>query len=88
MLSEIGDERGSIGLAAAAVAQCVQLKYAGFQHAQTFKDVSPQRDHFGVGLWLCWPHQFHADLVKLAIAPLLWPLVPEHGAGIEEFKRG
>ena len=51
------------------------------------QDALPERDDLDIGLRLRHPEQLDADLVELAEAALLRPLVAEHRAAVEEFQR-
>ena len=48
------------------------------RQAQTLPEPSRHHDHFGINIRSAHAISFHADLVELAIAALLRPLITEH----------
>ena len=85
---EVGDQHVAIGLPALAVAQRVELEH-GVPAARPARSrmCGAQRDDLDVGHGLGRADQLDADLVELAQAALLRPLVAEHRPGIEEAQR-
>jgi hypothetical protein len=84
---QVVDQRRAIGGTALGVAERVDLEPRVVPHAEAAQDLHAGRDHLDVGLGLGHADQLDADLVELALAALLRPLVAEHRPGIEEFQR-
>ena len=79
MALEIVDEGQAIGLPALLVAQRVELEGdAVGAEAQRLQDVGAEGDDLDVAHGLGHADQLHPDLMELAKAALLRPLVAEH----------
>ena len=77
---EIAHQHLAVGVPAGRVAQRVQLEDGLRRHAERLEDVGAQGDDLDIGHRLARPRQLDADLVELALAALLRPLVAEHRA--------
>ena len=87
MAFQVGDEGAAIGLPALLVAQRVELERDVLGHAQLVQDVLAQRHDLDIAHGLGGTQELDADLVELAQAALLRPLVAEHRAIVEELER-
>ena len=83
---EIGDQRGAMLGALFRLAETVELQFDAVQ-----PEVGPQtgahQDHFGIDIGTGIAERLDADLVELAVTPLLRPLVAVHLADVIEALR-
>ena len=83
---KVGDECCAVDGAALGIAERVELEHDAPADPERLQNPAAQRDDLDVGLRLGDPDQLDADLVKLAEAPLLRSLIPEHRAAVEELE--
>ena len=81
------DQRRTVGLAAFTVAKRIQVKGAAVEHTKIIKNTRAAANDFGIGQTVTRPEIFDPDLMELAHASLLRPLIAEHRPGIEELQR-
>jgi hypothetical protein len=81
------DQHLAIDRPAFRIAERVQLEHAAVEDAQAIKDVGRDRDHLDVGARLRRAQHLEIDLVELALAARLRPLVAEHRARREDLER-
>ena len=84
---EIADQPVAIGVPAVRIAQRVELEAHMLGEAERAQNLGAERDHLDVGERLRRADHLDVDLVELAQAPLLRPLVAEHRAGAEQLDR-
>ena len=74
------DQRAAVARAALGIAECVEFERHPVSDAERLQDAVPERDDLDIGLRLRDAQQLDADLMKLAKAALLRPLIAEHRA--------
>src|SRR5579883_875160 len=77
----------AIGGAAFRIAERIDFQHTALEETQSIEDVGRHRDHFDVGGRLGRAQHLEVDLVELALATLLRPLVTEHRPGSENLER-
>ncbi len=87
VFAEVVDERVAVGAPAGRIAERVELQDRALEDAELAQDLSADLDYFHVRLRLRHADELHVDLVELAEAALLWPLVAEHRSAREELQR-
>src|SRR3990167_11211311 len=70
-----------------AGAQAVQLQGDRVANTEQAPQAPGQHDQLGVDIRTIDIEDFHADLVELAVTPLLWTLMAEHRPDVPEFLR-
>ena len=85
--AEVAHQRVAVGSAALLVAERVDFQHGLAGDAERLQDIPAAGDHLGVGQRLGRADQLDVDLVELAVAALLRPLVAEHRAGAEHLLR-
>ncbi len=84
VLAQKRHQRLAVAGAVVVIAQGVELQSDLVAQAQLFPQPGGEQDHFRVDVRGGDAEGFHADLVELAAAAGLGPLVAEHGAGVPE----
>ena len=84
MRLQVGHQRLPVLAPRRAVAQRVELQLNGVGQAQLAPQAGTEQNVLGVHVRAGDPKRLHADLVKLALAALLRPLVAKHRAGVPQ----
>ena len=74
---QVSDQGGTVQLALCGLAQAVEFEPHIFQ-AKLLPQGVRQQNNLGVNLCAGKAQCLRADLVKLPVAPALWPLMPKH----------
>ena len=81
------DQHLAVAGAALRIAERIDLEHAAIEDGQPIEDVGGDRDDLDVGPRLRRTQHLEVDLVELALAALLRPLVAEHGTRGEQLQR-
>ena len=81
------DQHLAIDTAAFGIAERVELENAAIEDREPVENIGGDRYHLDIGTRFGRPQDLEVDLMELALAALLRPLVAEHRTGGEDLQR-